>query len=150
MIRARYPAKQSKKTRVFGLAAAAIFTVMAVTQLIGFERMPDTLSIFWPANLGSGALPLAAFLVVCEVFALPFLLAMRLSVLARICSFFVGCLVIVYCFAATINAFSSPEFSSGILGSYVTMSGGVTVLLFTIVTTVVFGGYVATLPRRQS
>ncbi len=88
---------QSPKTsniRLISLSLAAVFVVLAVTQLFKFEDFPAVIAGFWLPGGEASAKLLAALFVTGEVLALPFLLSMRLSPAMRVCSMVVGWLVI--------------------------------------------------------
>lgn len=124
-VEATFPPKQDSRTRLFGNLLAAVMLVLALSQLIGFEKMKDVLMTYWPASMAQMALPLAALLVVLEVFAIPYLLAMRLSPLMRIVSAKCGLLVSLYVIAVGVyGATAAPVgVNAGILGGYVSLAG---------------------------
>lgn len=73
---------------------AVILLIMAVAQLFSFEKFIPLVEGFGlPGGHGTAAL-VASVLVIIEVFALPFLLRMRLSPLMRIVSMVCGWLVV--------------------------------------------------------
>ncbi len=75
------------------LVYAAIIVVLAVTQLFSFEKFQVVVQNYSiPGGVAFAAL-LSAIIVISEVFALPFLLRMRLSKAMRIVSMWCGWLV---------------------------------------------------------
>lgn len=90
------PARPPKTSnvRLVSLSLAAVFVVLAVAQLFKFEDFPGVIAGFWLPGGETVARLVAALLVTCEVLALPFLLAMRLSPAMRILSMGLGWLVI--------------------------------------------------------
>lgn len=69
---------------------AAILTILALSQLFGFDEFVPLIGSFGMPGGEVLARFTAGSLVVCEVFALPFLLGMRLSILARTVSMVLG------------------------------------------------------------
>jgi len=65
--------------RLLGMFLALILLVMAVLQLFTFEDFPAQLSSLWETSNGWGEKLLAAALVTTEVFALPALIGMNVS-----------------------------------------------------------------------
>src|SRR5919202_305909 len=91
------PAPQPKTKNITSicLLVSAILTVMVVAQLFTFEDFPAVIASLWLPGCDATARFLAAFLVVIEVLALPFLLSMRLSPLFRIVSMVLGWVVVI-------------------------------------------------------
>lgn len=89
-----------KPTAAAELAAsiylAFFFVVAALTQLFAFESYPDVIRSYGLPMVDELALPLAAVVVCLEVFAIPYLLWMRISRLMHLVSFTCGWLVLVY------------------------------------------------------
>lgn len=72
-------------------ALAGVFMVLATAQLFSFEKFPQAIDDMWlPGVHDGGAMVAAALVVTAEVFALPFLLRMRLSVAMRVLSMVLG------------------------------------------------------------
>ncbi len=71
------PEARTKDSRKISLLLAGALTIMAVTQLFGFEEFIVTMQQTFPYG-GAGVI-IAAVIVAAEVFALPFLLRMDLS-----------------------------------------------------------------------
>jgi len=78
------------KIRVLGMAVAGWVTIMAVSQLFKYEDFPGVIDKLWEAGGSGAAHVLAAVIVVCEVFALPFLLNMKVSPIVRVVSLVCG------------------------------------------------------------
>lgn len=126
------PKPRKRYGRVVASVAAAVLMVMAALQLISFDTFIPILDSYWlPIN---GAL-LGAILVTLTVAALPFLLYMKVSQLARLVSVVAGWLIAicwlllgVYTYT-TVNALSS----TGHLGGIIATSPGVWTVLFGVV-----------------
>lgn len=125
------PASQpkTKNVQIVSIGLAAVFVAMAVVQLFTFESFPDVL-----AAVG---LPIdsvnvwAAIIVTLEVFAVPFLLAMRLSPAMRIVSMISGWLVVLVWLGISIRTtVSSGGGASGLLGATITIPAGVWSVFF--------------------
>jgi hypothetical protein len=69
--------------RPIALFYASILLVMAVAQLFSFPAFVEIVNSFWLPGGRPYATFLATLIVICEVFALPFLLRMRQSLAAR-------------------------------------------------------------------
>lgn len=95
-ISAHYPAKQALITRTLGLLLAFLFAVIAILQLFSFENMPGVIGRFWPGLGSETSLLMAALIVIAEIFALPFLLGMQLSVGMRALSLLLTIGTVVY------------------------------------------------------
>lgn len=105
---------------------AGILVVMAVAQLFGFEKFMPIIADYWlPGGAGTVAF-VAGVVVASEVFALPYLLRMRLSPLMRwfglVCSFVVPLVWIGLSVGAL--AGESAIANGGILGAKVTVPLG--------------------------
>lgn len=89
-------ATQPKTTniRLISLTLAAVFVILAVMQLFKFEDFPAVIAGFWLPGGEPTAKLVAALFVAGEIFALPFLLSMRLSPAMRVCSMVIGWLVL--------------------------------------------------------
>lgn len=83
---AHYPSQQAPITRTLGVLLALLLTVATVLQLFGFEKMPEVVAHFWPDITGEMGLLVATLAVTAQVFALPFLLGMRLTLAMRLLS----------------------------------------------------------------
>ncbi len=77
------PKPRSNLARNAAWFYAFVLTIMALGQLYGFEKFIPIISDYWlPGGHGTDTL-VACLIVMAEVFALPFLLRMRLSPLMR-------------------------------------------------------------------
>lgn len=118
------PEPKTKDAAVVAKVYAAILVVMVLLQLFSF---PDFVSIFYGFSLPGGhafAVALAGIVAMAEVFAVPFLLGMRLSVAFRAFSMFLGWLVPAIWLFVLVSVLSSTNAvaNSGILGSKVTVA----------------------------
>lgn len=91
-------AARSNEARVAAFLCAGLFLLMAVTQLFSFEK-----TLMWWQDLGSAGDVFASVVIVATVFALPFLLSMKLSALARVCSMLCGWLVVAIWLSVSIT-----------------------------------------------
>lgn len=121
---AEYPKNRSMQTNILGVVVAFVILVMALAQLFGFEDLPGILRNFWGIGDDAGLL-LAALLVTVEIFALPALLAMKLSPLMRWCSGVAGVIAAGYWVVASFHLIAlSTTSDSGMFGGKLeTMSG---------------------------
>lgn len=112
-------APKTKNIRGISIALAGIITLMAVAQLFKFEEFPRVIEETWLPVGGDMSLLWAAFIVILEVLALPFLLAMYLSKAMRITSMVAGWLIAVVWLKITIweNISGSITANSGLLGA---------------------------------
>ncbi len=85
VIAEKAPKPYSKLAAKFGIAAAVIMTIMALLQLVRFDRFLPELDAQLPGGYGF-AMFVAIVVVFAEIFAIPFLLQMKLSKGARFCS----------------------------------------------------------------
>lgn len=106
--------------------------IMAVAQLYSYEDFPAVLSAMWLPGGDSFAMVLAALLVVYEVFALPFLLGMRLSPAMRIISMVFGWLTVAWWLYITLwqNLSANIIANNGLLGATVPLPVGWWSVLF--------------------
>lgn len=90
----------SKSTTTAEIAAsiylAFFFVIAALTQLFAFESYPDVIRGYGLPMANEAALPVAALVVCLEVFAIPYLLWMRVSSLMHRVSVASGWLVLLY------------------------------------------------------
>lgn len=75
--------------RLFGI----LLLGMAVTQLFSFEKFIPIIETYQLPGGHATAVMIASIIVICEVFALPFILRMKISPLMRIASMICGVLV---------------------------------------------------------
>lgn len=85
------PKKRQLLTLSNLFAATMVFFV--IWQLVAFADFAQHISAFLSDELTAGLAGVATLLIMLEVFSLPFLLQMRLSPLARLCS--AACLLLV-------------------------------------------------------
>ena len=102
---------------LLGYAAAAILALFAIIHLFRIDTLVPIIDDVLPGDTGAAATFVVA-IVLAEVFALPFLLRMKLSPLAHICS---GFLVILAPLMWTLLAMWSYNagISTGQLGEFV-------------------------------
>lgn len=119
------------RIRVLGIAVAGWVTIMAVAQLFKYEEFPGVIDGLWEAGGSGAAHVLAAAIVVCEVFALPFLLNMRTTPLVRIVSLVCGWFTAGVWLAIALwqAAASSTVINQGYFGTTVPISNDWLVLL---------------------
>lgn len=89
----RAPEPRSTQARVVAIVFAAFLVVIALTQLFTFDKLVYVLPSIGLPFTGSFQYALAPLIVAAEVFALPFLLTMTISVAFRWLSMFCGWLV---------------------------------------------------------
>jgi len=128
------PKPKTKNIRTVGVALAGVFVVMAVAQLFHFEEFPAVISAMWLPGGADVSSIRAAAIVVLEVGAIPFLLAMRLSPAMRVLSMVSGWLAIAAWFGASVwqNMSSGVIANSGFLGAAVKLPVGWWNILFCI------------------
>ena len=135
---------KNRLIRGVSIALAAIFTAMVVAQLFTFEKFPEVIAVMGlPGDILVADLR-AALIVVFEVFALPFLLSMRLSPLMRVISMVSGWIVAAAWLAVSIRlvATGSDTDNGGLLGATVALAPGVWMIVgCTLLATLV--GYVS-------
>jgi hypothetical protein len=120
------PHPRTKNIRSVSLFFAGLLILMAVAQLFTFEDFP---AIITQMQLPGGELfsPIrAAFIAVLEIAALPFLLSMRLSPLARAVSMFASWAVAVAWLVASLwtNIVLQNTINSGFLGATLSITSG--------------------------
>lgn len=87
------PKPKTKNSQIIALFLAGLLVVMAVGQLFSFEKfIPLIETYLLPGGYGMAVL-VASLLVISEVFALPFLLRMKMSLLMRYVSMACGWIV---------------------------------------------------------
>jgi len=87
------PKPKTKNAQSAAYMYAGLLTVFAVSQLFKFEEFIEIIQSFGFVGSDSGAHLFASLIVVAEVFALPFLLGLRLSPAMRLGSMVMGWLV---------------------------------------------------------
>lgn len=120
------PSARTKNTIIIATVYALILVVMAVGQLYGFEKFIPLIESFGlPGGHGTATL-VAGMIVITEVFAVPFLLRMRLSPLMRAASMVFGWLAAALWFKLAIwaNVMTSQPEAIGFLGTSVDLPVG--------------------------
>lgn len=84
---------KSKNIIPITLLYGGVLVVFAVAQLFSFDDFQQLIDSFWLPGGAPMAYFLSGFIIVAEVFALPFLLRMRVSPLMRIISMGLGWIV---------------------------------------------------------
>lgn len=128
------PKPKTKDIKPVSLVLAAILLVMVVAQLFTYEDFPGVVTGFWLSDDAGLSHVLAALIVVAEVSALPFLLAMRLSPLMRVLSMVSGWIAIGFWvfIAIWLNVTMTAMSSAGILGATIEFPVGRWVIWFTL------------------
>jgi hypothetical protein len=128
------PRPKTKNIRTISIGLAAVLVVMVVAQLFTFETFPNVIAGMWLPG-GETVAPIrAAVIVTLEVFALPFLLSMRLSPAMRVASMVVGWMVILAWLVTALwtNLSSHVVANNGMLGDTVSLPVGWWSVLFCI------------------
>ena len=117
---------KTKESSKVAVAYAAVLAIVAVLQLFTFEKFPDAIASLWLPGGNSFAYFLAAFIVVAEVFALPFLLRLKLSHAMRWVSMLFGWLVPLIWLSIAIWLISSVHnvTNAGLFGATVPVEPG--------------------------
>lgn len=126
------PRPKSKDVRTVSLALAGVFILLAVAQLFTFEKFPGVLASMWLPGGQPVAELLAALLPTLMIFALPFLLAMRLSPAMRVFSMGSGWVVLCAWLVIVLwqNVTSSAIGNAGLLGATIPLPTGWWSVLF--------------------
>lgn len=113
------------------LLLAAILIIMLVGQLFTYEKFPETIKDLGFFSEGWSHV-VAALIVIFELAALPFLLRMRLSPLARICSMFAGWLLLMFWLISAffLNTTLNISDNSSVLGATVPVPVGAWMITF--------------------
>lgn len=85
--------RSSRLATWLAYATAGLITAMVVLQLFAFESMAGALAVLLPEGLVRSAPVIAAFIVILEVFALPYFLPVAVSWLAWRCALVMSWLV---------------------------------------------------------
>ena len=126
------PKPRSQTYKMIAWIYAGVLVIMAVGQLFSFEKFMPLLNDYWlPGGVGTATLT-ASLIVFSEVFALPFLLRMPLSVLMRslgmVCSLMAAGL---WTFLGILAVMSDTAMSnSGMLGMKIVIPSGAVQLVF--------------------
>lgn len=118
---------KTTNVRYVAWGAAALILVMAVAQLFAFEDFPAVIDDFWLPFDDRASQLIAALIVTLEVTALPFLLSMRVSPLARMTSMVAGWMLVVVWLALLLwqNVSVNVIANNGLLGETVSLPVGV-------------------------
>ena len=134
LAKASYPAPATKHMLLAKYTLAGVFILVTLAQLFAFEKMGTVLSAELPHSLGALVKPIAAILVVLEAAAVPSLLDVSLSPLARACSRLAGIFVwIVWYFVIYGGILSSQFVNSGLLGDKIMMPAHFLTLLLVMI-----------------
>ena len=125
---------KTKNVKTIALLYAAVILVFVVAQLFSFEDFMTLLDSFVLPGGSRTAQILAAVIVIAEVFALPFLLRMRLSPAMRVVSMVCGWLVALIWLALSLWVMLSVNAISniGFLGDVVHLTPGWWTVLFSV------------------
>lgn len=120
------PAAKSKDVVKISIFYAAILTIFALAQLFTFETFLELFGDFDLPGGVAGGYALATVLVTLEVFAIPFLLRMRLSPAFRWFSAFAGVAVaVIWLYVSMwVVLHDTPVVTIGFLGTVVSMMPG--------------------------
>ena len=131
------PVSKTKDAQHIALFYAGILVIMAVAQLFTFESFLILVTTFDLPGGVQFAHFLTAFLIVCEVFALPFLLRMRLSRAFRSVSMICGWMAaLIWVFLSSWLLLQTTSISNvGFLGTVVDILPGT----WTVFMSIVFG-----------
>lgn len=122
------PKARTPYARKLSLILAAAFVVFALLHLVRIDKLIPTIAAVLPGGAGAAEI-FVALIVVAEVFALPFLLGLKISPLARFCG---GLLVVLVPLAWTclsIWALGNPN-PLGQFSSYSHVSSNLLIVLF--------------------
>jgi hypothetical protein len=117
---------KSKNVQIAGVVLAALLTIMLVGQLFTYEKFAEVIQGFGFFSGSDITSIIAALIVTFELAALPFLLRMRLSPLARIVSMVVGWTVLLFWLGISfwLNITLSLSPNSGVLGDTIKLPVG--------------------------
>lgn len=126
--------KLKKPSDVYvGWACAGLLILMLVSQLFTFEKVAPLIENL---DMGGGepaARVIASVIVIVELFALPFLLRMKLSPLMRGVSMAAGWIAVLMWLYMAIISLALPGLRTiGLFGSIVPLAGGAMSLLYVI------------------
>lgn len=127
LIKATFPPKpKSLESKWAAYLFAGVLMLFALGQLFTFDEFVALLVSY---NFLGGAITtkiIASMFVICEVFAIPFLLGMRLSKLARMVSMVLGWFNVVgwFAIALLLNLTNNSVQNFGILGTKIQLTPG--------------------------
>lgn len=135
---ARQP--RTKNSATVAVLLAGVLVVMIVGQLFSFEKFIPMIESYWLPGGHGTAVVVASLLVTAEVFALPFLLRMRLSKLMRVVSMVAGWVAIAgwLKLAVWANVTTNELSNIGFFGVHVPLPVGWWAVLFTLALGVLF------------
>jgi glucan phosphoethanolaminetransferase (alkaline phosphatase superfamily) len=133
--------------RFKSLTLAFIFTLMLVTQLFSFEKLPDILSQYQLFDASSSRLT-AALIVIFELATIPALLHIPLSRLARLVGWVSGVVTLLFWLIVNIRVIGvEPNFTSGVFGKILPLQSGWQSVIYIFLA---LGIYVALLVRLKA
>jgi hypothetical protein len=123
---------KSKNIIPISLMYSAILVIFAVAQLFTFDDFQNLIDSFWLPGGAPVAYFLSGFIVVAEVFALPFLLRMRVSPLMRYVSMFLGWFVPLFwlCISLWLQLTVNAVNNVGMVGTVAKLMPGWWAVLF--------------------
>lgn len=125
---------KTKNIKSIALLYAGILVVFAVGQLFGFDEFQLLVESFWLPGGKPFAFFLSGFIVVAEVFALPFLLNMRVSGVMRIISMVMSWIVpaVWLTISLWLQLTTNAVTNIGFLGTHVSLMPGWWTVLFSV------------------
>jgi hypothetical protein len=120
------PQPKTANVRLISLLLAVLLVAVVVAQLFTFEKFAEVFTGMALPGSEVFAPVYGAVIVTLEVFALPFLLAMRLSVAMRVFSMIVGWLAVATWLFLSIwgASIGDSAMNSGLLGATVVLPAG--------------------------
>jgi len=117
---------KSKESQRAALLLAAILLIMLVAQLFSYDHFPALIASLWFPGGEQSAQFLAAFIVVAELFALPFLIRMKVSIGFRVMSMLMGWIAVAIWIKIALWAMLATNRSSniGLLGDTISIAPG--------------------------
>lgn len=124
------PKSHTMNARIVSSVCAGVLIILAVAQLVTFDKFIELLDSFWLPGV-DGAL-LGAIIVSLEVLALPYLLHMALSGAARVVSMVSGWLVAIVWLSLGIYLLNTTHalHSAGLLGTIIATPPGLWLPVF--------------------
>jgi hypothetical protein len=128
---------RSEPVKITALVFAGILIVMAIGQLFSFEKFIPLIGDYMLPGGERTATIIASLIVISEVFALPFLLRMRLSPLMRwvSLSFNLAIVTIWLLLGLTVMVGNIDLSNSGLIGTKVAIPGGLIQMIVTSILT---------------
>jgi hypothetical protein len=124
------PPLRTSRIRVVALVYSMILVTLALAQLYSFTEMLVIVQGYWQQSNEVGAYVLATGIVISEIFALPFLLRMRASHLARWVSMALGWLAAAIWICVSVGLMlTAPDVPNiGLLGDVIAIAPGIPAL----------------------